>query len=81
MSDPNDMNKRTELISIRVTPELEADLRALAADGDTTVSSIGFTLLLEFRERKREEYLKLKRVFGDDQGILGRTVDVRDVRG
>lgn len=69
MFEHESMDKRTNVISIRVSPELDETLKRLAADQDMTVSSIGYQLLVQYVQDQRLRYLQLKNVFGADQGL------------
>jgi uncharacterized protein (DUF1778 family) len=67
----SDMNKRTATISARVTPELEAQIQAIALARDTTVSDLTYQALSDLAARERRAFEQLSRAFGVGQDLPG----------
>lgn len=57
------MDKRSATVSARVTPELEAQVQAIALAREQTVSDLIHHALLELVERERLIYQRLSRAF------------------
>ena len=69
------MAKRTSTLSVRVTPELEAQLSAIAEARRTTTSGLINDELMGLVERERLAYYRLKAAFEVSQDLPCRRTD------
>ena len=65
------MDKRTETVSARITPELLQQLYGIALARDVTISDLINTCLAQDAERERERYLRLRRAFESAPDLPG----------
>lgn len=66
------MEKRTEHLSFCTTPEIAAQLRAIAAVRDLSPSALMAELAAAACARERDHYLILSRVFAGAPDIAGK---------
>ncbi len=67
------MEKRTEHLSFCTTPEIAAQLRAIAAIRDLSPSALMAELAAAECAREHDHYLVLSQVFGDAPDIADRS--------
>jgi CHASE3 domain sensor protein len=69
------MSVRTETVSARVEPELEAAAQLIAQARGISLSELIHTLLNEVVEEERSRWLKLNALFGVNQCLPGPTAE------
>lgn len=63
-----EMNKRTDIISLRVTTELRRQFDAFAAADEVSLSEYLYQVLAEHADKKRVAYDRLTAAFAEQQG-------------
>jgi predicted transcriptional regulator len=66
-----EMDKKTEHMTFRLTPELKAQVEALALAHDTSPSSIVFDAVSSRIQTELQHVLRLAAAFGVAQGLPG----------
>ena len=66
------MEKRSNTVSARISPELETRARAMAELDGRSLSDLIEHLLSEYVEEKRRVHEELSRVFGAGQSLQGK---------
>ena len=63
------MNKKTEIVSVRITPEAKIALKIIAGMNKKTSSEFVESLVAERISKEHKAYLTLSSVFGDTEDL------------
>lgn len=65
----SEMDKRTDTLSVRVTPEIRRQFDAFAAADEVSLSEYLFRMMIEHSEKKRVAYDRLTAAFAATQDL------------